>query len=37
VFRTDRDGQIDIVTDGAHVEVKSWTWRVNAPTSWRRR
>jgi competence protein ComEC len=27
VFRTDLDGQIDVVTDGNDVEVKTWTGR----------
>jgi competence protein ComEC len=27
VFRTDLDGQIDVVTDGERIEVKTWTGR----------
>lgn len=33
VFRTDRDGQIDVATDGREVEIRTWSgraWRIAA-------
>ena len=33
IFRTDRDGEIDVMTDGRTVDVRTWTgrrWRVSA-------
>jgi competence protein ComEC len=27
VFRTDLDGEIEVVTDGKHVSVNTWTGR----------